>query len=168
MTRKSIIVILRGRPGWPTIDTAATPSFLWFTAIQDVERKQDLSSLAPKCSLISAKAVEPVIGQIGKTQKATREPDARTDSRSDRIRLRPRQGFFCVRNVVRCRIAIVTDRVSPPKHRIDDVSRSRKNLADLPETIQMDFEQAGLHGRGAAQPHNRLANRNTNSRSTAD
>jgi hypothetical protein len=36
------------------------------------------------------------------------------------------------------------------------------------EMVGLNFEQAGFHGRGAAQPPNRLANRNTSSRSTAD
>jgi hypothetical protein len=55
-------IIIEGRQFWPIIDAA---------------------DLAPKCSLVSAEAVECEVGQIGETQKATRELDGRIDSRSD-------------------------------------------------------------------------------------
>jgi hypothetical protein len=53
-------------------------SFLWFAAIQGIERKQDLAGLAPKGCLIAAQAIEREVGQIGQTQKATRESSVRT------------------------------------------------------------------------------------------
>src|SRR6516164_2767168 len=124
---------------------------LWFAAIQGVERNQDLARLAPKGCFIAAEAVEREVGQVGKTQKTSREFNGRADSRSDKIRLRPRHRFFYVRSVGRCRIAIVTDRLSPPEHCIDNFSRGREMLAGLPECVQMvglNFEQAGLYGRG--------------------
>ena len=46
---------------------------LWLAAIQCVEGKQDLTGLAPKGRLIAAEPVQRVAGQIGQTQKATRE-----------------------------------------------------------------------------------------------
>jgi hypothetical protein len=48
-------------------------SILRFVAIQGIKRKEDLADLAPKGCFISAEAIERVIGQIGETQKATRE-----------------------------------------------------------------------------------------------
>jgi hypothetical protein len=60
-------------------------SFLWFAAIQDVERIEDLASLAPKGCFIAAKAIEREIGQISKAQKATRELNDRIKRRSDAI-----------------------------------------------------------------------------------
>ena len=66
------------------MDTA--PSFLWFAAIQGIERKQDLADLAPKGCFISAEAVEREVGQIGKTQKATRELSGRIDGYRDSAR----------------------------------------------------------------------------------
>jgi hypothetical protein len=49
------------------------PSIPWFAAIQGIKSKKDLAGLAPKGSFISAEAVECVVGQIGESQKATRE-----------------------------------------------------------------------------------------------
>jgi hypothetical protein len=40
-------------------------SFLWFAAIQSVERKQDLTGLAPKSCLIAAQAIEREVRKIG-------------------------------------------------------------------------------------------------------
>ena len=57
----------------PAIGEELPPSFLRFTAIQSVERKEDLADLAPKRRFIAAEAVERVVGQIGETQKAMRE-----------------------------------------------------------------------------------------------
>ena len=49
------------------------PSIPWFAAIQDIKSKKDLAGLAAEGCFISAEAVERVVGQIGETQKATRE-----------------------------------------------------------------------------------------------
>src|SRR6516165_3439154 len=117
--------------------TEATSSFLWFAAIQGIKGKYNLPGLAPKCCFIAAETIERKVREIGKTQKATRELDGRIDSRSDGFRLGSWQGFFLRRDVVRCRIAIVTDRASRPEHRIDDFSRSREDAAGLSEFTQM-------------------------------
>ena len=90
---------------------------MWFTAIQGVKRNQDLTGLAPKGCLIAAQAIEREVGQIGKTQKATRELNGRIDDWSDRIWLGTQNGFCCV-----CGIAIVPDRVDAPERRIDDLA----------------------------------------------
>ena len=58
---------------------------MWFTAIQGVKRNQDLTGLAPKGCLIAAQAIEREVGQIGKTQKATRELNGRINGGFDRI-----------------------------------------------------------------------------------
>src|SRR5262249_52409031 len=42
--------------------TEAPDSLLWLTAIQIVERKQNLSGLTPKNSFVATKAVELIIG----------------------------------------------------------------------------------------------------------
>jgi hypothetical protein len=55
-------------------------SFLWFAAIQGIERKQDLTGLAPKRHLIAAQAIEREVG-IGQTQKATGELSGRINRR---------------------------------------------------------------------------------------
>ena len=83
-------------------DTGVAPSFLWFAAVQGVEGKQDLASLAPKDCLIAAEALEREVGQIGKTQKATRDLNGRMDSRSEKIWLEARGGFCCVCDGERC------------------------------------------------------------------
>ena len=62
------------------------PSIPWFAAIQDIKSKKDLAGLAPEGCFISAEAVERVVGQIGETQKATRELSGRIDIRFDRFR----------------------------------------------------------------------------------
>jgi hypothetical protein len=46
------------------IDTKAC-SFLWFAAIQGIERKQDLTGLTPKGCLIAAQAIQREVGQVG-------------------------------------------------------------------------------------------------------
>ena len=51
-------------------DRETSPSFLWFAAIQGIERKERLADLAPQGCFIAAEAVECVIGQIGETQEA--------------------------------------------------------------------------------------------------
>ena len=67
------------------IDTEAACPFLWFAAIQGVKGKQDLTGLAPKGCFIAAQAIQREVGQIGKTQKATRELNGRIDDSCDRI-----------------------------------------------------------------------------------
>jgi hypothetical protein len=57
---------------------------LWFAAI--IKRKQDLADLAPKGCFISAEAVERVVGQVGETQKATRELSGGIGGKFDRFR----------------------------------------------------------------------------------
>ena len=49
---------------------------LWLAAIQGIERNEGLANLAPKGSFIAAEAIEREVGQISKTQKATRELNA--------------------------------------------------------------------------------------------
>ena len=75
-----------GRQALPTADTETAPSVLWFAAIQGIKRKQDLAVLAPKGCFISAEAVERVVGQIGETQKATRELSGGIGGKFDRFR----------------------------------------------------------------------------------
>ena len=58
-------------------------SLLWFAAIQRIECKQDLASLAPKGCFIAAQAIEREIGQISETQKAPRKLNG-TDRRQVR------------------------------------------------------------------------------------
>jgi hypothetical protein len=53
--------------------TETASSIAWFAPAQDVKCEQNLTDLAPKGCFISAKAVESTVGQIGETQKATRE-----------------------------------------------------------------------------------------------
>ena len=118
-----------GRQVYPKTETA--PSILCFAAIQGVKRKQDLAGLAPKRCFISAEAIERVVGQIGETQKATRELSGRIDIRFDRFRHGAGHGCYSVRNAVRCRIVFETARVRPPEQRIDNFSRDRVNLAGL-------------------------------------
>ena len=72
-TRTSIFVALEGWRVLPPANMKTAPSFVWFAAIQSIERKQDLARLAPKGCFISAKAIEREVRQIGETQKATRE-----------------------------------------------------------------------------------------------
>jgi hypothetical protein len=82
---KSAIIALVDGQCWTIIDTKAARSFLWLAAIQGIERKQDLTGLAPKRCLIAAQAIERAVGQIGQTQKATGELNGRVDGRSNRI-----------------------------------------------------------------------------------
>jgi hypothetical protein len=55
----STLVALEGRQ--------SAPSFARFSAIQGIERKQDLAPLASKGCFISAEAIEGEVGQIGET-----------------------------------------------------------------------------------------------------
>jgi len=57
LTRTSTFVTLEGWHSLPPANVKAAPSFVWFAAIQGIERKQDLPRLVPKGSFISAKAV---------------------------------------------------------------------------------------------------------------
>jgi hypothetical protein len=67
----------------PAAEVEAAPSIPWFAAIQGIKRQQDLAALAPKGCSISAEAVEHVVGQIGKSQKASRELGGGIVSRFD-------------------------------------------------------------------------------------
>jgi hypothetical protein len=67
---------------------------LWFAAIQGIKRKQDLADLAPKDCFISAEAVERVVGQIGETQKATRELSGGIGGKFDRFRRGASERFY--------------------------------------------------------------------------
>jgi hypothetical protein len=53
-----------------------------FATIQCIESKQDLAGLAPQGCSISAKAIKCEVGQIGQTQKATREVSGCIDGSS--------------------------------------------------------------------------------------
>ena len=57
---------------------------MWFAAVQGIESKQDLADLAPKRCFVAAEAIEREVGQIGQTQKATREVSGAIDGRFDR------------------------------------------------------------------------------------
>jgi len=137
-------------------------SFLWFAAIQSIKRKQDLAALAPKDCLIAAQPIEGKVGQIGQTQKARGELNGRINGRSDRISLG--NDSWCVCEVARCRIGL-------PEQFIEAVAGCWESLAGLPEVPQivgLNFEQAVSIVVAQRNRHNRLANRNTSSRSTAD
>jgi hypothetical protein len=47
------------------VETKMAISFLWLVAIQDLERVENLTGLAPKARFVSAKTIECEIGQIG-------------------------------------------------------------------------------------------------------
>jgi hypothetical protein len=138
---------------------------------QGIKRKQDLADLAPKGFFISAEAVERVVGQVGETQRATRELSGGIGGKFDRFRRGASERFYSVRDVSRSGIAIETGRLSPPEQRVEQPLEGLLNLASVPESVQMvclNFEQAGFHSCSAASRQSRLANRNTSSRSTAD
>ena len=105
----------------------AAPSIVGFAPIQGVQCKQDLAGLAPKGCFIPAEAIEGVVGQIGETQEATRELSGLINGRSDRYRHGAGHDFCSICDTVRFRIAVETDRVSPPEQRIDNLSRGRVN-----------------------------------------
>jgi hypothetical protein len=46
-------------------ETKTTHSFLWLTAIQGIERKQDSTGLAPKRDFVPAESIEREVGVIG-------------------------------------------------------------------------------------------------------
>ena len=92
-----------GRRFLPVADTETAPSLLWLATIQCIESKQDLAGLAPKGCFISAEAIEREVGQIGETQKATREVSGGIDGRFDRTRPRTGHGFCFVGDAVRYR-----------------------------------------------------------------
>ncbi|MGA8692583.1 MAG: hypothetical protein WB689_01830 [Xanthobacteraceae bacterium] len=58
--------------------TKTAASFLWFTTIQRIERKQDPANLSPKGGFIAAEAIERKIGQVSQSQKAASELDTRS------------------------------------------------------------------------------------------
>ena len=66
----SIVVAAIGRRVLPPTDTETAPSFLWFAAIQCIERPAWRQRIAS----YRTKPVERVAGLIGETQEATREP----------------------------------------------------------------------------------------------
>ena len=145
--------LLAARQFSPAAETETSPSVLWFAAIQCIESKQDLPSLAPEGNFVSAEAVERIVGQIGETQKTTREISDWIGGGIDGFRAGAGQGFRTVCDAVRCRIVAETDCVSPPEHRIDNFSSGRINLAGPPKLTQMlslDLEETGFHGRGTA------------------
>jgi hypothetical protein len=62
-----------------TAKTKTPHSLLWLAAIQIVERKQYLPSLAPKSSFIATKAIEGIIGQVAEPQETTSELNIRSN-----------------------------------------------------------------------------------------
>jgi len=145
--------LLAARQFSPAAETETSASVLWFAAIQCIESKQDLPSLAPEGNFVSAEAVERIVGQIGETQKTTREISGKIGGGIDGFRAGAGQGFRTVCDAVRCRIVAETDCVSLPEHRIDNFSSGRINLAGPPKLTQMlslDLEETGFHGRGTA------------------
>ena len=90
-----------GRQLLSTADAETAPSFLRFAAIQGIECKQDLANVAPKGCFISTEAIERVVGQIGETQKATRELSVMIDGRVDKCRIGAGHGFRTVCAAVR-------------------------------------------------------------------
>ena len=141
-----------GRQLSPTRDTGSTPSLLWFAAIQGVERKQDPADLAPKRCFVSAQPIEREVGQVGETQKATRELEGRIDPRISGFRLGAGCGLNAFGNAIGRRTSVKIDRLNPPKQRIDDLARGQVGLAGPPESAEMislDFEQPGFDGPAA-------------------
>jgi hypothetical protein len=47
------------------VETKMAISFLWFAAIQSLQRIKNLTGLAPKGRFVSAKTIECEIGEIG-------------------------------------------------------------------------------------------------------
>src|SRR3984957_15025303 len=82
------------------------PSLQRFVAIQGVERKQNLSDLAPYCCLVAAEAVKHKVGQISQTQKATGEFSGRIDIRIGGGGNGTEFSFRCVGSAVRCCISV--------------------------------------------------------------
>ncbi len=111
---KSATVALEGGQFLPTYARGTAPSFLWFAAIQSIERKKDSADLAREGCFIAAEAVERVIGQIGQTQEAACEIECMMDVRPDRFQPRAEHGFCCTGRAFRCQIAIEIDGVSAP------------------------------------------------------
>ena len=62
-------------------------------ALHDIERKQDLADLPPKCCFVSTQPVECEVGQIDEMQKATRELGDRVGGRFARFDRRSAGGF---------------------------------------------------------------------------
>ena len=148
--RMSTLVALEGRQFLSAANMKTAPSFAWLAAIQGIERKQDLARLAPKGRFISAKAIKGEVRQIGETQKATRELGGGTNNRSAGSRRGGGQGFIPAGNA-----ALEADPLGLFQQRIDNFLGGRTGLAGLLELVQLvrlDFEQAGFHRGGAAQP----------------
>jgi hypothetical protein len=128
----------------PAGNTEAAPSIPWLAAIQGVKCKQDLAGLTPKGCFISAKAIERVVRQICETQKATGELSGGVNARFFyRFWHGAGDGFCSASDVWQSRVSVETARFDPPEQRIDNLVARRSR-------------------------HNRLANRSTSSRSTAD
>jgi hypothetical protein len=125
--------------------------------MQCIERKQDLTDLAPKDCFISAKTIERVDGQIGQAQKATCKVSRRLDS------IRSRTGL--VSQSIRAtmwRLIDAIEGIGLSVSRRDNVMRLGSSFAALPGFTQMlglDFEEAGFHGHPALllKYRNRLA-----------
>jgi len=75
-----------GRRFLPVAVTETAPTLLWPATTQSIESKQNPPGLAPKSCFVSAEAIEREVGQIGETQKATREVSGAIDGRFDRNR----------------------------------------------------------------------------------
>src|SRR5260370_14178556 len=89
-----------GRHALPTTDTASASSFLWFAALQGIERIEDLTSLAPEGCFIAAEAIKREVGQIGETQKTTRELNGSIECRFNRFRAGAGHSC-CIRDAMR-------------------------------------------------------------------
>ena len=113
---------LVGRQVLPVAGMEMALPILWFAAIQSIKRNQDLADLARKVYFVAVEAVERVVGQIGETQKATRELSIGMDGMLAGFSHEAGHDFRFVGNAVRRRIVVQTARVSPPKRRIDDLS----------------------------------------------
>jgi hypothetical protein len=90
---QSALVAFVGRQLLSAADAETAPSFLRFAAIQCIKRKKDLTDVAPKGCFISTEAIEGVVGQIGKSQKATRKLSVMIDGRVDKCRIGAGHGF---------------------------------------------------------------------------
>jgi hypothetical protein len=134
----------------PATDREAPPSILWFATIQCIERNQDLAGLAPKDGFIAAEPVERVAGQIGQSQKATREVGGGING----FRPSAGLGFRFVCDAVRCSIAVGIDKISLAEPCVDNFLRFWLSLAALPEftqVVSLNFEQTGFYCGGAPQ-----------------
>ena len=149
----SIIVMPVGSLVWAAAHAKTGPSLPWLATIQGGERKEDLASLAPKRCFIPTEAVKRVAGQIGETQKAPSEVRGLVC----KIPIRAQGSFriFCdvvciilsrplLIGSVRPNIALIILRVI--------VLVSLACSLELQQMLCLDLEQAGFHGRSAANP----------------